>query len=290
MRRIAEDGFEYCRLTASGAGADSAAEIWTMQASTCRTAVEAKLPDPCAELVFNLGPTGRYLVGPDETGPASEPRVAWVIGPHTDVLLVAKEVLDSNVIGVRLRPDAIPQVLGVPAIEVRGLMLDLELFWGSDVDRIRDRLHGAVSSAERAAILEDAIARRARPSAESDRAGFRALRRAIETTPGCSVGRIADQCGLTHRRLIALFDQHVGLKPKQYQQLHRLRRVMYSVITTRGQRSVAGLACELGYVDQAHLANEFRRFTGLTLSQYVHRRSPVGVGVVRHQLAPNESG
>ena len=99
------------------------------------------------------------------------------------------------------------------------------------------------------------------------------------------MGEVARRFGLTHRRLIELFDHAVGLKPKEYQRVRRLRVVLASV-RADPRPSWARVAHEAGYFDQAHMANEFRRLTGLTPSAYVARRSPVGLGVVRHRVAP----
>lgn len=285
LHDIVEEGFRYFSLPAEAIAGDQAVEIWCMQARACRTAVEGHLPAACAEIVFNLGPTGRHLVSARETRPSTSHRAAWVTGPHTDLMLIAKEIVDCEVVGIRLRPDAIPAVLGVPAAELSGRMIDLDAFWGSDVERIRECLYASPAPASRAAIVEAEILRRTHATLSPDQAAIRAIRASIDGIRGSSVGRIADRFGLSHRRVIELFDHHVGLKPKRYQQVQRVRAVMRAVVERR-RCSLAALAFELGYTDQAHLANEFRRLTGLTVSGYLSHRSPVGLGSIRHHLAP----
>jgi AraC-like DNA-binding protein len=285
MLHIDEERFRYLEIAADGPAADFAATLWTMCAGTCRTAVEAKLPSAAAEILFNLGPTGRHVVGPDHALASSTPRAAWVVGPHTRVLHVAKELADSDVVGVRLRPDAIPWVLGLPASELRGRVVDLEDVWGRDVERIREALHATPDARGRAALLAGEVASRAAGAAAGTASEVRALRRAVDSGGGGTVGEVARRFGLTHRRLIELFDHAVGLKPKEYQRVRRLRVVLASV-RADPRPSWARVAHEAGYFDQAHMANEFRRLTGLTPSAYVEHRSPVGLGVVRHRVAP----
>jgi AraC-like DNA-binding protein len=281
---IREERFSYLQLPADGPAADLAATLWTMRARTCRTAVEAKLPSAAAEILFNLGPTGRHVVGPDHPLESTTPRAAWVIGPHARVLFMAKELAHSDVVGVRLRPDAIPQVLGLPASELRGRVVDLENLWGADVERIREALYAAPDARGRAALLAGEVASRAARAAEGAASEVRALRRAVESRDASTVGEVARRFGLTHRRLIALFDHAVGLKPKEYQ---RVRRLMSVLVAVQGdpRPSWARVALETGYFDQAHMTNEFRRLAGLTPSAYAARRSPVGLGVVRHRVA-----
>jgi AraC-like DNA-binding protein len=81
-----------------------------------------------------------------------------------------------------------------------------------------------------------------------------------------------------------VFDEAVGLKPKEYQRVRRLTCVLAGV-QGDPRPAWARIALEAGYCDQAHMANEFRRLTGLTPSAYAALRSPVGLGVVRHRLA-----
>jgi AraC-like DNA-binding protein len=285
MLRIREERFSYLEMPADGPAADVAATLWTMRARTCRTAVEAKLPSSSAEILFNLGPTGRHVVVPDHPRASSTPRAAWVIGPHARVLYMAKELADSDVVGVRLRPDAIPRVLGLPASELRGRVVDLQDLWDGSVERIREALYAAPDARGRAALLAGEVAGRAAGAAAGAASEVRALRRAIESGDGATVGEVARRFGLTHRRLIALFDHAVGLKPKEYQRVRRLMAVLASV-RADPRPSWARVALDAGYYDQAHMANDFRCFTGLTPSAYAARRSPVGLGVVRHRVAP----
>jgi AraC-like DNA-binding protein len=100
------------------------------------------------------------------------------------------------------------------------------------------------------------------------------------------VGRAADAFGLTHRQVIALFDQHVGLKPKSYQRVRRARRVMKAGAAVH-RPQWAQIAASSGYYDQAHMINDFRRLTGMTPRGYLARRSSVGHGFVPHQVVPD---
>lgn len=284
FRLVREPGFVYCDVPVAGDLPGAVTRGWSLGAARCRFAVEKALPDASAELYVNLGPVGRHVVRPEHTAPAARPRAAWVVGPHADALFLAKEIADCDIVGARLRPGVVPSVLGVPAAEVAGRMVDLERFWGSGaVEALRDRLFREKDPLRRVRLLRDEVERRARAASE-DGDGFRGLCSAVEAVPGVSVGAVARRFGLTHRRVITLFDRYVGLKPKEYQRVRRLRRVLERV-EAGPVRSWARLACEAGYCDQAHLANEFRRLTGLSPLVYSRARSSVGRGKVPHALA-----
>ncbi|HRC06663.1 MAG TPA: helix-turn-helix domain-containing protein [Miltoncostaeales bacterium] len=75
------------------------------------------------------------------------------------------------------------------------------------------------------------------------------------------VEQLAAHAGLTVRALQRLFDEHVGASPKWAIRRHRLQEAAVR-IEAGTQQSLARLAAELGYADQAHLARDFRNAVG----------------------------
>jgi AraC-like DNA-binding protein len=91
-----------------------------------------------------------------------------------------------------------------------------------------------------------------------------------------SVETLASRSGLSIRALQRLFKDYVGASPKwviRRFRLHELLERFHSGEAVDG----AGLALDLGYADQAHLINDFRKLAGLTPSEY-RRRGLGGVG------------
>jgi AraC-like DNA-binding protein len=275
--------FRYVHHAPTGHAGQLVRRSWTMEAERCRTAVEAALPDGALEIYFNLGPAGRRLAGGGTTSSLA-PRSAWIVGPRDHPLLIEKEVRDCDIVCVRLHPGTAMQVLGVPACEVRSSMLDLELFWGAEVGEVREQLQGTPEPAARLAIAERAVARRLAHRLQSDEASLaRALCGAVDTPDRASVGEIAARSGLTHRRVIALFDRAVGLKPKAFHRVQRLRRV-FRLVDEAPRPSWTSIAHRAGYFDQAHLINDFKALTGLSPAEYASTHSSVGRGFVPHRL------
>lgn len=277
--------FEYVRRAPAGVLAPVVRESWSMRAERCRTAVEAALPDGAVEVYFNLGPTGRHL-GDRQHSTPRRPRRAWIIGPRDQPLLIEKEIRDCDVVGVRLRPGTAMCVLGVPAIEIRAGMHDLDLFWGREVDEIRDRLAATSDPGARLSIVECAVARRlARSTTGVGASMARTLCDTITSSIDESIGSIAARTGLSHRRLIALVDEMVGLKPKAFQRVQRLRRV-FRLVDRVPRLSWTAIAHRSGYFDQAHMINDFRALTGVSPAEYARTKPSVGEGFMPYRLAP----
>jgi AraC-like DNA-binding protein len=277
--------FLYVREPVTGAARAVAQESWLIQAERCRVSVERSLPDAAIDLHFNLGPIGRQLF--DHSKPrALSPRAAWVTGPHAQPIDIEKEVAHCDMVGVRLLPGVAHQLFGVAASELRDALVDLDLLWGrSAVEELRERLHVEENPRARLAIAERVIADRLSKSADAgDVVVARELCRSVSAMQHGSVSAAAAAHGLSHRRVIDLFEMHAGLKPKEFHRVTRLRRVLDQAHAA-GVRSWTQIAHTCGYYDQAHLVNEFRSLTGITPGEYLASRSSVGRGFVPHRLA-----
>ena len=282
-RHESAPGFSYTRLEPRGAASAVAAGYWEVRARRCRAAIEAAFPDTHVEICFNLGSTGREVVD-DRFAGRPGPRAAWVSAPRVRTTLIAKETADSDIVGIRLQPTAARWLLGVPIRELGGTLVDLDLLWGSRTEEIRCQLAGARDTMARMAIVERELLDRA-AKARQESWVVRRLCEAVESRAARSVGELAEQMGLTHKRVIALFDEHVGHKPKLYQRLHRLRRVL-AAAATDGPVPWARIAIQEGCCDQAHLIHEFRSLTGYTPGDYAARRMRAGDGYLPYRLAP----
>ena len=83
------------------------------------------------------------------------------------------------------------------------------------------------------------------------------------------IGRLADEVGWSHRHLIARFRRQVGLRPKMVARLVRFDGLCRRLDQAGGRPDWGRVAAEAGYADQAHLARDFRQFTGTTPTQFL---------------------
>ena len=81
------------------------------------------------------------------------------------------------------------------------------------------------------------------------------------------IAAVQSSTGYSARRFTALFADAVGLTPKLYSRINRLRGVVERVARS-GVVSWAELAIEHGYYDQSHLTRDFREFSGVTPADY----------------------
>ena len=161
----------------------------------------------------------------------------------------------SLIFGARFLPGAGGPALGVPLSELRDRRVGIATM-GLDP---RDELHGGADPNVMLHLLASAAARLV-DAGPPDLAVQAAVVRLQDPTQRAAA--LAADLGFSERQLRRRFLASVGYGPKTLQRILRLRRFI------AGERhDLARTALDAGYADQAHLARECRRLTGLSPSQ-----------------------
>jgi AraC-like DNA-binding protein len=85
------------------------------------------------------------------------------------------------------------------------------------------------------------------------------------------IDELSRRSGVSERTILQRFDAGVGISPKQYARLVRLRAALSRLAYT-GPVDCSDLAISCGYWDQAHMIHEFR--TLIRLSPLEYRKGP----------------
>ncbi len=85
-----------------------------------------------------------------------------------------------------------------------------------------------------------------------------------------TVATLAGRSGLSIRALQRLFEAYVGASPKWVIRRYRLHELLERFHSGEALDGVQ-LALDLGYADQAHLINDFRKLAGVTPTEYLRR-------------------
>ena len=158
-------------------------------------------------------------------------------------------------------------LLGLPARELAGEMVDLDEAVPELAD-LPERLIGLEPDEARRVVVRALVAALARNGAAEPRAEVgRALAR---LTSGGSVAAVADEVGLSRRRLTTLVREETGLGSKEYQRLSRFEASRGLL----GHRPLAEVAAECGYADQAHLAREWAELAGCSPTTWLREEFP----------------
>lgn len=88
-----------------------------------------------------------------------------------------------------------------------------------------------------------------------------------------NLSQVAADSGRSARQVQKLFEEFVGVPPKQWLKIVRLQRSFVRLHQRSG--SLTAVAYECGYFDQSHFIRDFKSFTGLTPSAYVPAAFPL---------------
>lgn len=80
------------------------------------------------------------------------------------------------------------------------------------------------------------------------------------TLAASSVADLGMRAGLAPRTLQRWFARHIGMSPRDYLRVLRFRDTLRAL--PREHATLAEVAAERGYADQAHMARDFRAMAG----------------------------
>ncbi|WP_433252964.1 helix-turn-helix domain-containing protein [Actinomadura nitritigenes] len=191
-----------------------------------------------------------------------------VVGPRTRASYNPGKDLPMCV-RARLRPGAARTLLGAPAAELRDRAVPLTDLWGDRAARLEARLNELIGPDAILRAVEHALLDGLRDGAD---ARDLLLREAVESlsTSGERVAALARRLSVSERHLRDLFTDRVGLPPKRFARIQRVR----TVLARAGSAQWAGLASDTGYYDQSHMTADFHALMGVSPAAFRAGRLP----------------
>jgi AraC-like DNA-binding protein len=202
--------------------------------TVARGAAVVDVPDNATTLVVRMG------------------REAVVMGPRTRASYHVSEPGPSCV-RIRMRPGRAQALLGRSVRDLADRAVPLRELPGLDLDRLLEDPVGGLTAALANRPLDDEL-----------------VAAAAELLAGANVADTAQRLHVSERRLRTLFTDGVGLSPKHFARIGRVRTELATASDVRW----ADVATAAGYYDQSHMTAEFRQLMGVPPAAYVAGRLP----------------
>ncbi|MEQ0558360.1 AraC family transcriptional regulator [Amycolatopsis sp. NEAU-NG30] len=200
----------------------------------------------------------------------------FVVGPRTRAAYYDGKDVPACV-RFRLAPGAARALLGSPVDALTDQVVPLGGLWGKPGVRLADRLGGQAARPMTAVgDLGAALSARVRGARTRDVTTANLVRRAaIELSPENGhpqprVGAVARRLGISERHLRNVFTATVGVPPKQFARLARIR----TVLPRLRHDPWARLAHDAGYYDQSHMTAQFREVMQVTPTAFAAGQLP----------------
>jgi AraC-like DNA-binding protein len=230
-----------------------------------------ELPGGDVTMIVSLGPELRLL----EPRPATH--TSFVAGLD-DRSAVTEHDGEAAGLEVALTPLAARLFFRVPMHTLARRVVELDDVLGREADRPAERLHDAPTWPARFQILDDTIQGRIADAPEPSPGVDWAYRRLLATAGRVRIQALASELGWSRKRLATRFREEVGLPAKSLARVLRFRRAV-RLLEHERDRSLAEIALDCGYFDQAHLNRDFRALGGSTPTELLARRLPDAFGI-----------
>ena len=193
-----------------------------------------------------------------------------VAGLHPEAALVEQPAQQSGV-QLAVHPLAARRLFGCTAAELRDPATEGADVLGPAVVELRERVGEAAGREGRLDVVQEWLRHRASsapPTAARVRPELVRAWALVQRSGGrIRVEQVARDVGLSPRQLRSLMVAETGVSPKQL-----CRHVRFETVVSRlatGTSSLAEVAVETGYADQAHLSREFARMAGCSPTQWL---------------------
>lgn len=183
---------------------------------------------------------------------------------------------EQSGIQLNLTPLGARLLFEMPMEQLTGRVVELSDVW-PEARQLADELREMSDWDQRFDRLETALMRRLVKPADRTKMMAWAYARVMNSQGRISANALVQELGYSHKHVIAMFHDQIGISPKQLARLVRFE-ALCRVIRNRPCATWAEYSTALGFSDQAHLVREVRAFSGLT---------PTALRV--HLLGPNLS-
>jgi AraC-like DNA-binding protein len=212
--------------------------------------------DGCSDLVFNFGVAyQREVIGGPTRWLASSNLDAQRLDP---IRIVQRGLVLTS--GVRFRLGGLGAFVPTSLHELTNTTLAPERVLGPAAAALEHALRSEPDLDAQAGML-DAFFLAALQRPPSFLAFERALAACVASDGSASVGELASNSDMSPRQLERLFARHLGLGPKLLGRILRFQHALRALMRDPGT-TLAEVATQVGYFDQAHFIKDFRRFSG----------------------------
>jgi AraC-like DNA-binding protein len=171
-------------------------------------------------------------------------------------------------IQIALRPLGARALFGLPG----GELAHHDYHGGDVLGRLASELHQRVNEtpdwSDRIRLVDAALTKRLDPERTVDREVAQAWRVILGSHGAVPVGTVAAEIGWSERHLGNRMRIETGVTPKTLARIARFQQAC-TLIGRDRTRSLAEIAADAGYYDQAHLARDFRDIAGCPPSRWI---------------------
>jgi len=172
-----------------------------------------------------------------------------------------------DVVGIRFLPAGARAFLSMPLNELKSELLPSSDIPLSGHEELYQKLAEASSYIEKISLIETWLYNIIKPEPNALNVVNAALDIVNRHHGDVSIAAVANRLDLNQRRLERLFNHQVGLTAKEYARNKRIKQARF-YLKQHPELSLAEVAYDLGFYDQAHFSKQFKKVVGLSPKVY----------------------
>jgi AraC-like DNA-binding protein len=189
------------------------------------------------------------------------------ISEFKDLYLTGKAVI----IIVVFQPYGINHLLGISANEMRDAIITTEDIFGSQGLLLYEKLSEQPCLETKSQFLNIFFLEQAAKKTLSNQTFIHSTLNYILKNKGAvTVNNLVKYTGYTERHIERIFNECIGVNPKKFGNIVKLHCFLSLLKDKSKQSNITNLCYEAGYADQSHLIKEFKKYTGITPTQYLN--------------------
>jgi AraC-like DNA-binding protein len=218
---------------------------------------EKILPDGCMDIIFNFG----VLTNSIATN---------AVGVSGMMTTFSDKAFDKNtdLFGVRFKPGMLSKLTEFPLFEIKNKITEASIVIPELNIETVGQLKNLNNIDKRIQLIEREIINILYAKKPSNDALVISVIETLHSSPmPISIENIAKNHCISLRQLERKFKHQVGVTAKEYDRIVRFTKTKNN-IKSQKNNSLLNIALQNGYFDHSHLTNEFKRFSGLTPSEF----------------------
>lgn len=180
-----------------------------------------------------------------------------------------------------LYPFGAAALLNIPALELRNQIIGCRDCFKTNTESVNDEIASSPDIHDKIRVAERFLLSQLRESGSSNTLVTNAIDIIHVQNGLVPVAQLAALTGSTERQLQRKFEEQIGISPKRYAGITRMQYALRMLRKRSAGLSLAGIACESGFFDQAHLIREMKNLSGLTPGQYLSPQNVLAANLIR---------
>jgi AraC-like DNA-binding protein len=196
------------------------------------------------------------------------------ISKFKDLLLIN----EASLIIVVFQPAGINQLMGLSAAELKDNIIRTEELFGCKVISLQEKLFEQISLKDKVEKLNAFFIELTAKKVFVNQLLIGASVDFILKNRGTnSISQLVKYTSYSERHLERIFIECIGLSPKKFGNIVKLHSFLKLLKDKSKQNNITNFCYEAGYADQSHLIKEFKKYTGITPTQYLTNTSRLAI-------------